>query len=177
MNTELAENIIQPWDRREDEPEVWYNIFKEYYLPLGEQRSLRNAFEFYIRVEQPKEYAQTDPDNITRIPQHWNTMAFEWEWAARALSYDAVQMPSFTQMQVSQALEHIRANSMKAARALVQALSNERTRVQAANALLNRAGIPEVSQIDFTTQVFISADDMAEASKKVAEWKTKKLNG
>lgn len=169
------ENIVRSWDRQADEDPVWYRIFSEYYLPLGTKRSLRNAFEFYIRTEQPANYQDIDPDNFTYIPSHWPEHARKFEWARRAADYDEAKLPDFAGIYVSQTLEYLRAHANTAARALVEALTNERTRVQAANSILNRSGVPEVSEVNLKSTISVTSDEMAAAKNKAEEWlKTKK---
>jgi len=164
------DTIERAWDQREDEPGDWFRIFKDYYLPLGSERSLRNAFEFYIRVESPEQYVDLDPDNFKNIPQHWNSFADKFEWAKRALAYDEATQINYNEVIVNQVLDYLRNNAMTAARALVDALTNDRTRVQAANAILNRGGIPEVSEVNIRSAITVTADDMAEARKRVEDW-------
>ncbi len=176
MDTDL-ELIERPWDPREGEPLEWYRIFKDYYLPLGNQRSLRNAFEFFVRVEQPSHYADVSPDDIRFAPQHWNTFAAQWEWAKRAMAYDEGVHPDFTALYVTTALGYLQEHAKSAAEALVQALNNDRTRVQAANSILNRAGVPEVSEVLLKGSLGITSDDMAAASEKVEKWKTQNKSG
>jgi hypothetical protein len=176
MDTAI-ESITRPWDLIEGEPEVWYNIFRDYYLPLGDQRSVRNAFELYLRVEKPKQYEDLDPEHLTHFPQHWGDMAARYQWALRAIEYDKEKVPNFASVYVNQVLEFLGAHATQAAQALVDALRNERTRVQAANSILNRVGVPETTEISLKKGVTFSSDEMAEASKKVDEWKSKKLNG
>lgn len=171
------EDITRSWDRRPDEPEVWYRIFRDYFLPLGDRRSLRNAFEFFVRVETPKQYRELDPENITRTPSHWNQIALDWEWAKRALEYDESKMPDFASAYVQQVLTYLQTNALNAAHGLVQALNNDRTRVQAANSILNRIGVPETSNINLAMGVTFTSDELAAAANRIEEWKTKKQSG
>jgi len=174
---EMLDEVGRPWDQREGEADVWYRIFRDYYLPLGERRSIRNAFEFYIRVETPKQYEGLDPENITHVPGHWSTYARDYEWAKRALAYDEAKLPDFGEAYVTQVLTYLRQNAMRAASGLVAALNSDRTRVQAANSILNRIGVPESSEISLKHGVSFTSDDMTDAVRKVEEWKTKKLSG
>jgi hypothetical protein len=177
MDTELDQELVErPWDRRTDEPEEWYRIFKDYYLVLGERRSLRNAFELFVRVEDPKQYEDVDPDNIRSIPSHWNEYARNFEWAKRALAYDEEKRPDFAALYVTMTLDYLRTHSMEAAHALVAALKSDRTRVQAANSILNRSGVPETTEVVLGGKVAITADDMAEASDKVQAWQKRTQN-
>lgn len=174
---EIVEVVRQPWDRLEKEPPDWYHIFKDYYLILGEARSIRNAFEFYLRVEAPNQYKDTDPDNIKYIPEHWAEMANKFQWASRAMAFEESVRNDFSQLYVNIALNYLREHAMDAAQALVQALGNDRTRVQAANSILNRAGVPESTEVLIRAGVVITSDDMQAAREKVDEWKTKRLSG
>jgi hypothetical protein len=173
----IEEDVVRPWDRREGEDEVWYRIFSRYYLPLGTKRDLRTAFEFYIRTESPPDYSGIDPETLKYIPKHWPAHAREWEWASRAAAYDEASIPDFAEIHVSQTLQYLRAHALTAADALVAALSNERTRVQAANSILNRSGVPEVSEVNLKAGVTVTADEMAAAREKVDEWTTQKQSG
>ena len=177
MNDTLPEEVGRPWDAREGEPSLWYRIFKDYYLPLGNRRSLRTAFEFYLRVERPVEYEQEDPSRISRIPSNWAKASSEWEWASRAMAYDQEQMPDFAAQYILQTLEYLRSNGLAAGMALVKALNSERTRVPAANSILNRIGVPETSNVSLIAGVSITSDDMAAAASKVDEWKTRRQTG
>lgn len=176
MATDL-DIATRPWDRQEDEPEIWHAIFTDYYLPLGSRRSLRNAFEFYLRVERPQHYVSLDPENVSKAPGHWNDMALQFNWAERALQYDEEKHPDFGAIYVTQVLQYLQTNAMGAAQALVKALNNERTRVQAANSILNRSGVPEISKLELASTVTITSDDMARAAAQVEEWKTTKQSG
>jgi hypothetical protein len=177
MATDL-DIVTKPWDRFPDEPVEWYSIFKDYYLVLGSQRSVRLAFEFYIRVNNPSHYQDVDPNDIKYVPAHWNQTAAQFSWAERAIAFDQESTPDFSEIYVQTALEYLREHAMSAAQALVAALKNDRTRVQAANSILNRAGVPEVSEILFKAGVVITSDDMASATDKVKEWRQKRnLNG
>jgi hypothetical protein len=176
--TEELDIVTKPWDRLEGEPIEWYEIFFQYFLPLGSQRTVRNAFEFYIRVNNPSHYSDVDPDDIKFAPHHWSAAAAQWKWAERALAFDGEKVPDFAEVYVSTALEFLRSNAMTAAKALVEALKNERTKVQAANSILNRSGVPEVSEVLFKAGVIITSDDMAAASGKVDDWQQRrKLSG
>jgi len=171
------EDIVRVWDQQPGEGDIWYRIFTKYYLPLGQKRNLRTAFEYYLRMEKPIDYIDVDPDNFKNIPAHWTQHAFKFEWAKRALEFDQASAPDFSMLQVSQTLEFLREHAMKAAYALVESLTNERTRVQAANSILNRSGIPEVSEVNLKSAVSITADEMAAAQEKVTEWMTQKKSG
>jgi len=172
----MAENISRSWDRLPDEDEKWYHIFVDYYLPLGNKRSVRNAFEFFIRVEEPANYQNVDPNDIRYTPDHWGEEAEKHEWAKRALEYDESVATDFSQLYVTTVLNYLQANALGAAKSLVEALKNERTRVQAANSILNRAGVPEVSEVNFKAGVAFTADDMAAAQEELTKW-TQSKNG
>lgn len=171
MNDDPNEDITRPWDQREGEPEVWYSIFRTYYLPLGPRRSLRRAFELYLRSEKPERYKELDPDGVTKAPQHWNPKSRDWDWPLRARMYDAEQL-DVTSAQIEHVLTYLRDNSINAAQALVDALQNPRTQVQAANSILNRSGVPETTEIKINGGTSITSDEMAAAEEKVRQWKS-----
>jgi hypothetical protein len=173
----MEESIVREWDKRADEPEEWYRIFRDYFLPLGNRRTVRNAFEFFVRVEQPAHYDTVDPDDIRMAPTHWADYANKYEWGKRALAYDESNTPDLSDIYVTTVLEYLKSNATTAAKALVDALKNERTRVQAANSILNRAGVPETSEILLKGGVSVNSDDMAAATNKVEEWKTRNKSG
>lgn len=171
------EKVERDWDILPNEPEIWYRIFKTYYLGVGKGRSLRSAFELYLRNESPEDYADVDPSAFKNIPSHWSEYSRKFEWARRAAAYDEEAVPDIAGMQVQMVLDYLRASSMKAAATLVRALENPRTAVQASNGILNRIGVPEVSEVITRSTIEVTSDDMAEAAKKIESWKQTSQSG
>lgn len=67
------------WERKEGEPNRWFQWFERYRL-LGPNRSLLACFNQW-RVEKCREVS-------TRAPGSWRTKAEEWDWQKRAEAWD-----------------------------------------------------------------------------------------
>lgn len=69
------------WERRADEPELWYDRFTVYRL-LGPTRTLPAAYALVNRLQGRR---------AARTAARWEKPAQRWEWAQRAAEYDAEQ--------------------------------------------------------------------------------------
>lgn len=170
------DDVTRPWDQMENEPDVWFRIFTQYYLPMGVNRSVRNAFEYYIRTEKPLDYKDVDPNEFRYIPSHWAEYSRKFEWARRATAYDEAGIPGVADLQVNAVISYLQSNAMRAAMALVDSLKNPRTAVQASNSILNRGGVPETTSVHLEGGVNISSDEMAAAAEKVSQWMAQRQN-
>ena len=69
---------LKPWEQLPDEPDLWYNRFKDFYLPT---QSLSEAYYTY--------YEQKHGHRPTRkgYTSSWGEAAKKWEWERRGLEY------------------------------------------------------------------------------------------
>ena len=71
------------WERREDEPAMWFSRFDELFRPMGPERSLLGAYNAW------REQARK---GIAKSPaRSWSINAVKWEWRKRAEAWDAAQ--------------------------------------------------------------------------------------
>lgn len=71
---------IAPWERRENEPNLWYDRFMAFLL-MGPSRSLLGAVHQEEAQKSPKK-----PSDST--PGAWKDAANEWKWRERAEAWD-----------------------------------------------------------------------------------------
>ena len=85
MNTDQ----LKPYDRQPDEPNLWYDRFFKFML-LGPERSL---IETYRQISNAARAAKGQPPLrlSARIPQSWRQRASQFDWKARAESWDNQQ--------------------------------------------------------------------------------------
>lgn len=74
---------VQSATRQPGEPWQWYVRFKSYYLPLGEGRTIEDAWRGW-KLKQ-------GTGKGTRASPHWHEMAKAWNWRERAEAYDLSQ--------------------------------------------------------------------------------------
>lgn len=72
------------WDQLEDEPPDWFMRFYTYYLPLGSNRSIEQAFRDWRDNEALKSKAK-------RPNPTWYRSSAQWRWADRAHAWDVAQ--------------------------------------------------------------------------------------
>jgi hypothetical protein len=73
--------VPNAWDRRENEPNMWYDRFVRYYLSKGSGRSILGAFNNWRSEKKLKQ--------ATGAPMTWINASERHEWAKRAEAYDA----------------------------------------------------------------------------------------
>lgn len=93
-----------------------------------------------------------------------------YNWRERAAAYDAACSLIVIDT-VALALETLRDASVEAAEALIEALQNPKTKVQAAKEILNRIGIPATERRE-TVSVRVTADDIKRAREEATEWES-----
>lgn len=116
-----------PWERQPGEPGMWFNRFDKYYRPLGPDRNLLRAFNFYERMKKGMTEEEYYPDHKrSGYGATWRNRAKEWAWVERAEAWD----------------EHIRQERLKAEERLRVEAREERLRVIAdmKEALVESAG-------------------------------------
>jgi len=82
------------WDKLEDEPEEWYGRFL-YFLRLGAERSIRQAYENYCidrdGLEATEERKRKYPYALTTSTPAWFRARDQYHWRERATAYDSQQ--------------------------------------------------------------------------------------
>jgi hypothetical protein len=73
------------WLRQDGEPGLWYQRFLTY-RSLGPNRSIRKV---YLANQRERGRLPEDQIKQLRLPKHWSDVAREWNWADRALAWDA----------------------------------------------------------------------------------------
>jgi len=87
MNEQLA------WEQLPDEPDMWFDRFTRYYLPLlPSVRTLSFAYRLFA-----KDVVQTSPDKspCPDLTGSWRDNARKWKWKQRAAAYDEHQRQYF----------------------------------------------------------------------------------
>lgn len=161
---------VKLWHRQSDEPLRWYQIFVKYYLGMGLRRTLHGAYLRFLEETDQQAAEKHLVEGRAQAPARWRDMAIKWDWRKRAESYEEEQT-ALAQAAVDEASRMIRLEAPHAVRALILALDEMRNRVPAANAILDRSGLPAVTRQE-VANVTISADDLAAARKEVEEWES-----
>jgi hypothetical protein len=164
----IVEQENEIWDRQENEPSLWFMRFQRYYLYRGLARSIRRAWYAFVQENYP-----TKADSIMasrRGFQTWMKVARDFNWKDRSDAYDVSRNEELHKT-VLQASRFLMDESMSAAEALVAALVNPRLSVAAANAILDRVGLPSVSKQELlNANLDFTADEMAKVNKAVKAW-------
>lgn len=90
MTEEIDLEFKVPWEKREGEPNLWYHRFRFYFLPLGPERNMSQAWYSWALTK----YAD-DKAKLEKIKKRgptpailWYKRAAEWDWEVRALAWD-----------------------------------------------------------------------------------------
>lgn len=70
-----------PWVRQDDEPSRWYGRFRDYYVAVGANRSMMDAYKRWRKA-----HGLTKP--IKATPKAWTYHSRLWQWKERAEAYD-----------------------------------------------------------------------------------------
>jgi len=81
------DNDPYPWERRKGEPSRWYARFADYYLPLGDERKLEQAF----RDWRADNIATDSKLKLKRPTVAWYAACERWGWKERAEVWDKVK--------------------------------------------------------------------------------------
>lgn len=85
----MFDGEYQPWERRKGEPVNWFARFSNYYLPLGEERTIEAAFRAwradYLQLAGISGYKQKRPS------PSWYEVIEKWGWKERAELWDKEQ--------------------------------------------------------------------------------------
>ena len=169
-----------PWQVMDGEPDLWFQRFTKYFLPLGPGRTLIKAYTIMVDVEHPevakarKEMAKKDPGktfNVNNITSLWGTKAREWNWRDRAKAFDRFSY-QLAQAEVDLARVTLLGSANKAALALVEALSNPRLQVAAAKEILDRAGLPGTTNVALGPIDKFTSDELAQATQDLEGWES-----
>lgn len=180
-------NKPQAWQRKEDEPNLWFQRF-EFFLRQGPDRSLLGTVKAW---ESTKANNDQKPRKVQKrqtriyVPGSWRDAAEKWNWIERAAAYDRFQSDRLNNAQedaAQKAIKILKENAEKAAKTIVRGLEDPEIRSgedktiiipaimkyqqDAAEAILDRVGVPRATrqEIDLGNQkvkgyVEISPDD------------------
>jgi len=162
--------FANPWTQRIDEPDVWYDRFTKYFVPLGITRNLLSAYIEYVKDTSPDKAVLMAVRRPISAPNDWTDMAGEWDWRKRALAYDANQVKDLSTV-LQQARQEVQEATLEAVRTLRAALRNPKTAVPAAKEILDRGGLPAVTIHSIKMMPF-TADDLAAARDELEQWMT-----
>lgn len=149
------------FEQFEDEPTEWYDRFMDYFVALGQVRTLRTAYLLHNECLEDK--AQYAPSY-----SQWRDKARFYRWKARAGAYDQ-EMSLHAARRVQEARGKLMEASVKAVDALEDSLTDPRQRVSAAKAILDRGGLPPVTEVKHTVEAF-SADELSQAAEEIEAW-------
>lgn len=164
----MTEGEVQIWERQPGEEAMWYQRFADFYLSQpGYRRSIRRAWLEYLVQSDPTKYEEAVKENKT-TDATWQEHSQRHTWRARAEAYDAdyrqkgEQVVAAGRIRMQHLIEH-------ALDALEDALENPRSRVAAATAILDRAGLPAVSKQEILGGVSVTGPTAAELARALDE--------
>lgn len=164
--TESGTTNGEIWERQPGETSIWYNRFFAYYLLVPIGRSVRGAWVL-ATIEKRPDWRPAPGQNH---PHHWRLAAIKYKWVERAAAYDKYQQRAALETIASVRLQ-LQQAAPQALQALLEALTSPRTRVPAATAIFDRAGIPATTKSEIVAKVAgVSADELAQAAKEAEEW-------
>ena len=79
----MAEIDLQPWDRQEKEPNLWFNRFERFRLQ-GPTRSVNSVYV--------TEWKQKGKKPSSSAPTYWYENAEKWGWHERAEAWDMYEV-------------------------------------------------------------------------------------
>lgn len=168
---------VWTYDKLEDEPLHWYEVFKRYYMLTGLSRSVRKAYVQYLENEKPDsdQLSRAMRDKIGhRTGHYWYDIALKYFWKERANAWDLERTDEFKK-EVQEARILLMGLTPEAVAALESALQETRSRVQAAKEILDRAGVPATTRVDVDATIQLTADEMAAAKDEATEWENSML--
>ena len=80
-----ADDVSNPWEQREGESGLWHSRFQQFYLSIGPNRSISDAYRRYRAGNRQAMDRQKKP------PGTWTAAAVSNRWAARAALWDVYQ--------------------------------------------------------------------------------------
>ena len=90
-----------PWERRKGEPPRWYARFADYYLPLGDERKLEQAF----RNWRADNIASDSKLKLKRPTKAWYDQCDKWGWKERSEAFDKAKRQERLDAEKAEALE------------------------------------------------------------------------
>jgi len=95
MNSEAS----KPWDKRPEEPSLWWHRFNKFYRPQGPGRTLTQAYR--------SAYEEKNGRTPTRAgySADWKEKATIWDWQGRAEAWDEELFREQTAYEKAEALE------------------------------------------------------------------------
>lgn len=73
------------WEKRPDEPAIWFDRFTRFYLPLGPSRSLLGAYRAYRKEASDSDRMRA----VNSVSAGWKENALKYDWRGRADAFDA----------------------------------------------------------------------------------------
>jgi len=74
----------KPWERQPGEPALWFSRFDRYFRPLGEERTIEEAWRRW-------KHDNARHSKTARPHKSWYRIAREWHWWERAEAWDDEQ--------------------------------------------------------------------------------------
>jgi hypothetical protein len=95
MSTEAS----KPWDKRDNEPSLWWGRFDKFYRPQGPGRTLTQAYRLSYEEKNGR------PPTRAGYSADWKNKAELWEWKERAAAWDTELHKEQIGYEKSEALE------------------------------------------------------------------------
>lgn len=171
----MADEELQAWEQQKGEPNLWYDRFANFYLTMPRsRRSLEGAYKRLCEAE------NRSPNVRSPDMEKWRAMSKQWKWIERAAAWDLTQdnnaLPT-----LEEAEQLIRLSSIDAVLVLLKAVGGAfgpKYQMMAAKDILDRAGIVKPNEKEPAGGIVITADVLAELSKKaqmeLAEWEAQR---
>lgn len=165
----MAENetVGVVWEKQPGESPLWYNRFFRFYLMVPISRSVRNAW-ILNEIEKYGDPGKAQEHARRPTPKEWDAASHKYSWRERAAAYDkdqqrqALETVAAIRLQLQQA-------TPQALQALLDALTNGRTKVAAAEAIFNRAGLPPTTKSEIKADVGVQLPSAAEVARALDE--------
>lgn len=160
-----------PWWPTPGEPDRWYGRFERFFLMQGPSRSLQAAYRMWVASDNRELGLKGKRD----IANNWKINCLAFRWRERAAAYDGY-INHLIMKKVEASRRRLQDAAPLAVDALVNALTDTRSRVPAAKEILDRAGLPSTTRQEIRAAVGFTSEDLSEASAEVDEWEKKMLS-
>ena len=114
----MSSEASKPWDKRKEEPSLWWDRFNRFYRPQGPGRTLTQAYR--------SAYEEKNGRKPTRAgySADWKNKSTMWEWQTRAEAWDEELFREQTAYEKAEALE-MTSRQIKDAKAVQTLAMNE----------------------------------------------------
>lgn len=96
----IEKKSVFPWDRRDNEPALWYNRF-EIFRRMGPWRSIDGAYRKSLVAEGKVQDLSPEESRKRRSGVSWNRRAKQDDWVIRAEAWDAYERERFERSEES----------------------------------------------------------------------------